>query len=984
MVAINPVRTGYAAIADEWIGIRPGTDGLFVLALVHELLRLGRVDLDYLARLTDAGWLVVDAPGTAERRPLRARRGGPAARRRRGHRRGRPGGGRSRGRGSAASPTLPDGRRARTVFALLAERYRDARVRARGREPSAAASRPRRSGGSRPRSGTSRSSGRSPSSSHGPTRAACGMRASSAGRWRCTPCAGSRRTANGFQTCRALHLLQLLIGSVDVPGGWRYKAPYPRPCPPGPRPSGRPEEIVPGKPLPGSPLGFPRGPEDLLLEADGRPVRIDKAFSWDAPLAVHGMLQTVIANAWRGDPYPVEVLFLYMANMAWNSAMNPGETMRMLADKDPATGAYRIPRFIYVDAYHSETVAYADLVLPDTTYLERWDCISLLDRPIGTAHGPGDAIRQPVVAPDRDVRPFQEVLIDLGVRLKLPAFAHPDGEPRYPGGYPDYLVHHQRKPGIGPLAGWRGGQGRRGRAVARPTTGSSRPTSPTAASGSSTCRPRRATSSRSTAPISPGRASWACSTRRHRSRSTSTPRRCSASGSPPQGHGAVQPPDSHRERIRTHFDPLPFWYQPFEQAAFADADFPLHAITQRPMPMYHSWGSQNAWLRQILARNFLYMNRRTGAELGLADGDWVEVTSPHGRTRAQLRLMDGCAERHGLDLERDRQAGRRLGSGAGCARGRARLPAQPRHRRAAARGARLQPRQRRPDHRAGRLVRPAGPGPQAGRPARRMIEPRIPGDRADAAHDRVRAGRAGAEAARAGHRPRHLRRLPCLRHRLQVLERPGPSRPALRPRPLRRRAGRRLAQPRPQLRGRRGATAAAPSTSPAPACTAPSPPASRSARPAPPTSASRTASCWSNAELCIGCGLCAWACPYGARELDPVEHVMRKCTLCIDRIYNTEPARGRAAAGLRHGLPDPRPAFRRSRRSRAPTVSRLVAERGGVDLLPELGYRPVNRYLPPREPVDLIEHGARAGPEPKARSAAADRLFRWLDRILST
>ena len=36
-VAVNPVRTGYSAIADEWIGIRPGTDGLFVMALIHEL-----------------------------------------------------------------------------------------------------------------------------------------------------------------------------------------------------------------------------------------------------------------------------------------------------------------------------------------------------------------------------------------------------------------------------------------------------------------------------------------------------------------------------------------------------------------------------------------------------------------------------------------------------------------------------------------------------------------------------------------------------------------------------------------------------------------------------------------------------------------------------------------------------------------------------------------------------------------------------------
>ena len=57
-VSVNPCRTGYCAIADEWIGIRPGTDGLFVLALVHELLRAGRVDLDYLDPLHQraAGW----------------------------------------------------------------------------------------------------------------------------------------------------------------------------------------------------------------------------------------------------------------------------------------------------------------------------------------------------------------------------------------------------------------------------------------------------------------------------------------------------------------------------------------------------------------------------------------------------------------------------------------------------------------------------------------------------------------------------------------------------------------------------------------------------------------------------------------------------------------------------------------------------------------------------------------------------------------
>ncbi|MBV9199648.1 MAG: molybdopterin-dependent oxidoreductase, partial [Alphaproteobacteria bacterium] len=456
-VSVNPVRTGYSAIADEWIGIRPGTDGLFVLSLVHELLKADRIDIDYLGRYTNAGWLVIQAPGAADHGLFaRNENGEPLLL--------EPSGSLASGVAPGISfrligdAVLPDGRRAVPVFQLVAERYLD---------PSYAPERVAETCGipavtiRRVAAEMARTAfedeielavpwtdwaGRRHQTMRGRPVSLHAMRGISA-------------HSNGFQTCRALHLLQILLGTIDVPGGWRYKSPHPKPAPPGPKPAGRPEHVAPGKPLPGIPLGYPLSPEDLILDTEGEPFRIDKAFSWDAPIAAHGMMHMVIQNAWKADPYPVDTLFMYMANMAWNSAMNTAETMRMLRDKDPATGEYRIPRIIYSDAYYSETVAYADLVLPDTTYLERWDCISLLDRPIGSPDGPADSIRQPVVTPDRDVRPFQDVLIEIGARLDLPGFVTPEGEPRYPGGYADYIVNHERRPGVGPLAGWRGADG---------------------------------------------------------------------------------------------------------------------------------------------------------------------------------------------------------------------------------------------------------------------------------------------------------------------------------------------------------------------------------------------------------------------------------------------------------------------------------------------------------------------------------------------
>ncbi len=131
-----------------------------------------------------------------------------------------------------------------------------------------------------------------------------------------------------------------------------------------------------------------------------------------------------------------------------------------------------------------------------------------------------------------------------------------------------------------------------------------------------------------------------------------------------------------------------------------------------------------------------------------------------------------------------------------------------------------------------------------------------------------------------------------------------------------------------------------------------------------------------DADKCIGCKLCSWACPYGAREYDADAGVMKKCTLCIDRIYNENlPEAARVPAcvaacptGARSfgDLGDP-----------TSGVSRLVRERGGVDLMPEQGCAPVNKYLPPRTTPPLA-----AGALERKAGRLEAALLRWIDKVL--
>ncbi len=645
-ISINPVRTGYSAIADEWVPIKPGTDGALMLALIHELIKTGLYDRDFLVQYSNSAELVsadeanddfglfvtTDIPKETEcfdpqDRVWWDRKSDKAM----------------HAREESVDPyllgefTLADGRKAKPAFQLLKERVEEytpewaAEVTG---IPADVIKRLAHEMGITARDekielpiAWTDAWGKDHDTITGNPVSFHAMR-------------GLAAHSNGFQSIRALSILMSLLGTIDRPGGFRHKAPFPRPIPPCAKTPKGPEGVQPNTPLDGMPLGWPAEPNDLFVDDKGEPVRIDKAFSWEHPLSVHGLMHNVITNAVNKDPYGIDTLLIFMANMAWNSSMNTAEVREMLNAKDDE-GNFKIPFLIVCDAFQSEMSAYADLLLPDTTYLERHDVMSMLDRPISEFDGPVDSVRIPVVPPKGDCKPFQEVIIELGSRLKLPAFTNDDGSRKFRD-YPDFVVNFEtaKDSGIGFLSGWRGKGGEKFM-KGEPNSNQWEMYE----KNNCVYHHHLPKSYQYMRNWNRGYLKWS---QEHALTRYAEPInihiysevlmkfRLAAQGK----LEGKQPPEHLRMRVETHFDPLPFYAEPLEVQLTDKQKYPLAALTQRPMAMYHSWDSQNAWLRQIHAHNYMHIHPSTAQAQGIEDGGWMWAESMHGKVRCLARYSE--------------------------------------------------------------------------------------------------------------------------------------------------------------------------------------------------------------------------------------------------------------------------------------------------------------------------------------------------------
>lgn len=190
--------------------------------------------------------------------------------------------------------------------------------------------------------------------------------------------------SNGTYAGMCIHALNALAGTMYAKGGMMYQInpPY------GPPPAKAADYL------------------DDYAKSDDRKryPRIDLVGTAEWPLASN-MLQEVAKNHLAGKPYKLDTAMFYLTNPIW-SAPNPQQWEEALKDVF----------IIDTSPFPGETAMYADIILPDHTYLER-----LQDAPTYPFEGwPMTGLRTPAIKPLYDTKVFGDTLIEIGKRIKGP------------------------------------------------------------------------------------------------------------------------------------------------------------------------------------------------------------------------------------------------------------------------------------------------------------------------------------------------------------------------------------------------------------------------------------------------------------------------------------------------------------------------------------------------------------------------------------
>jgi len=389
---------------------------------------------------------------------------------------------------------------------------------------------------------------------------------------------GASMQSNGLYTSMAIHALNALVGSINRAGGVLIR------------------EESDLRPLP-EPALDETARAGLLCE------RLDGAGTRRYPLA-REVAQALPAAILDPAGPPVEACFLYGANPVFSHAS--GEEFQRAFE--------RIPFLVSFSPFMDESTALADLVLPDHTYLERWQEVEVegsLDRPVV-------GIRHPVTEPLYDTRHTGDVILEIARALGGSiAESHPWKRYRELMDYRIAGLHHVEGGSI---------------------TGSPEPefVSKVIRAGVWSAPARRPLAWEQVFRTPSGRFEFHSSALRaglsaHLARGEEIDVLLAQLGVQARGDEALLP----------HYEPARFHG--------SAADYPLHLNGYEPLPDAGGRGANQPYLQEIMGvqlgehwNTWLEINPRTARDLGVADGDMVWVESPRGRIQAKARHFAGA------------------------------------------------------------------------------------------------------------------------------------------------------------------------------------------------------------------------------------------------------------------------------------------------------------------------------------------------------